>query len=499
MENNEDFDIIVVGSGMGGLSTACCLAKDGFNVLVLEKAAIPGGCSSSYKKDDAVFETGATTLIGFDDHQPLKRLEDITGLEIPREPLDISMRIHFGNTFLDRPKDMSDFIQKSIALFGMQKQQNAFWHKANELSDLVWRVSEKNIFFPPKNISDWFNAAINNSITDIPKLKYLFISTQRMLQNYGLNTPEFTAFIDEQLMITAQSKSKDVPFLFAAPALTYPHAQNYYVPGGLWNMAYACTDFITNNKGKVVTKAAVLNIEKQKNDKFIVKAKNRKTYTANVVVLNTPIWNAADLFNDPKAKAVFSKPAKKFEKAWGAFTMGIVVKDEFEANLPLHNQIHFSSHEVLGDGSVFVSLSKSGDINRVKKGFRVANISLHSAVDQWYTKTKEEYEGLKTKWIESVLEVLCDSSLNINEDTIASFHAATPITWEHWVGRSKGKVGGLPQSMNRSVLDWPDLNPIDGVYLVGDTTYPGQGIPGVTLSGINVYYRIKNKFSHLIK
>jgi len=32
------------------------------------------------------------------------------------------------------------------------------------------------------------------------------------------------------------------------------------------------------------------------------------------------------------------------------------------------------------------------------------------------------------------------------------------------------------------------------LYLVGDTTYPGQGIPGVTLSGINVYYRIAKDF-----
>jgi phytoene dehydrogenase-like protein len=73
--------------------------------------------------------------------------------------------------------------------------------------------------------------------------------------------------------------------------------------------------------------------------------------------------------------------------------------------------------------------------------------------------------------------------------------AATPRTWEKWVYRKKGRVGGIPQSMKRALWDWtPSVSPEKGLYLVGDTTYPGQGIPGVTLSGINVYYRVLKDF-----
>jgi len=44
--------------------------------------------------------------------------------------------------------------------------------------------------------------------------------------------------------------------------------------------------------------------------------------------------------------------------------------------------------------------------------------------------------------------------------------------------------------MQRSVLDWsPAVTPFRGLFMCGDTVYPGQGIPGVTLSGINVYYK----------
>lgn len=57
--------------------------------------------------------------------------------------------------------------------------------------------------------------------------------------------------------------------------------------------------------------------------------------------------------------------------------------------------------------------------------------------------------------------------------------------------RKKGRVGGIPKSMARSLLKWtPNQTPFTGLYRAGDTTYPGQGIPGVILSGINVYWRI---------
>jgi len=71
MKINQEYDAIIVGSGMGGMSAAAMLAKDGYKVLILEKAHAPGGCSSSYFRKGYVFESGATTLIGFDENQPL--------------------------------------------------------------------------------------------------------------------------------------------------------------------------------------------------------------------------------------------------------------------------------------------------------------------------------------------------------------------------------------------------------------------------------------------
>lgn len=56
MENN--YEVIVIGSGLSGLSIAYILAKNGFKVAVLEKNAQFGGCLQSFKREGVTFETG---------------------------------------------------------------------------------------------------------------------------------------------------------------------------------------------------------------------------------------------------------------------------------------------------------------------------------------------------------------------------------------------------------------------------------------------------------
>ncbi|MCS7078297.1 MAG: amine oxidase, partial [Bacteroidia bacterium] len=71
-------------------------------------------------------------------------------------------------------------------------------------------------------------------------------------------------------------------------------------------------------------------------------------------------------------------------------------------------------------------------------------------------------------------------------------HASTPKTWQKWVFRKNGNVGGVPQSM--SIKPWQMLSPVTrhkNFFICGDTVYPGQGIAGVALSGILTYERMK--------
>lgn len=496
MNINTDYDIIIAGSGMGGMSAGAMLANDGYKVLILEKAHAPGGCSSSYFRKGYVFESGATTLIGFDENQPLWKLEKETGIQIPREEITPSMSVWVDGEQITRYKDREQWIQECARVFGNEQGQRAFWNEAFKVSDLVWKVSLRNPFFPPQEFSEWGQLAINNNPLDVWVLKYAMQSVQDVLQTFGIDTPKFRRFVDEQLMITAQAKSPQTPFLFGAAGLTYTNYSNYYVPGGLLEMINTIRSFIQNKGGALHTKEGVEMITKE-GDQFTVHTKNKRkekfAYRAPIVVSNIPVWNMKEITAGAMSD-YFREEASDFQEAWGAITLGIATNDIYPKDLPLHHQIHLKEGETVpytSSDSVFVSMSKPGDSLRAKEGKRTLNISTHASPELWYS-LNGDYDEAKKQVEDFIVRVLEEKLPGFADAQIEVIHTATPISWENWVYRKKGRVGGIPQSMARSLLNWtPHVTPFKGLYLCGDTTFPGQGIPGVTLSGLNVYSRIK--------
>ncbi|WP_290874911.1 hypothetical protein [Gracilimonas sp.] len=190
----------------------------------------------------------------------------------------------------------------------------------------------------------------------------------------------------------------------------------------------------------------------------------------------------------------FKEEAKDFDEAWGAITLGIATDDTYPTELPLHNQIHLEKGDTVpftDSDSIFVSMSRPNDKLRAKEGTRTLNISTHASPVFWHSMNGK-YDAAKQQVEDFIVHVLRDKLPGFSDAQIKVIHAATPVTWENWVYRKKGRVGGIPQSMARSLLKWTSHeSPFKGLYLCGDATYPGQGIPGVTLSGINVYSRIK--------
>ncbi len=476
---------------MGGMSAATMLAKDGYRVLVLEAAHAPGGCSSSYKRKGYTFESGATTLIGFDKHQPMRILEKELGITLPKKAIEPSMTVHQNGKEIVRWQDQDKWLKEAVKHFGEESAQTAFWKLAQKVSDVVWKVSGKNNLFPPREVTDWFQL-FKNDPRDVWVLPYALKSVKDVAISCGISNPEYLRFIDEQLLISAQSHAIDTPFLFGAPAMTYTNYTNYYVPGGLIEMINTLKRYLVEKGGELHTKERVMSVDKDESGHYLVSTSKKNMYQAPIVISNIPIWNMPEITTG-KMSDYFTAQSDKFDEAWGAFTMGIVTDDVYPEGLSLHHQIHVSDDEktkLFQSDSVFVSFSHSDDSVRTPKGKRVLNVSTHAVPEKWFT-LNGDYELYKHQVQEQIIQVLRKKLPGFDAAEIEIAFSSTPVTWSRWVSREKGRVGGIPQSMNRSLLDWtPNKTPFEGLYLTGDTVFPGQGIPGVTLSGINVYYRI---------
>lgn len=490
-QKSEIYDVIIAGAGMGGLSAGALLAKAGYSVMILEAGHVAGGCSSSYYRKGYVFESGATTLIGFDKNQPMKMLENMLDIEIPKKRIHPAMTVHQNGHQIVRWEDKEQWIEEVSTRFGEPQEQKMFWELCHKISDVVWKVSGKNNFFPPLNLSD-FGHLLKNDIRDIWVLPYAFKSVKKIASEIGISNPEFYRFLDEQLMISAQSNATGTPMLFGAPAITYTNYTNYYVPGGLIEMVNSITSNLESNGGKLHVKEKVTSISR-KSEFIEVNTSKGKSYRTRSFISNIPVWNMSDI-TEGKMKRYFQKESMKYEEAWGAFTMGIVTDNPYPADMTLHHQVHIDDADKingLSSNSIFVSFSDRGDSSRVKKdNERVLNISTHADPTYWFT-LNGSYDNQKDVVQEHIIQILREKLPIFKEAKVKLVFSSTPVTWSNWVYRKKGRVGGIPQSMTRSLLDWTaNRTPFQGIYLCGDTVFPGQGIPGVTLSGINVYLRV---------
>ena len=117
----EKIDIIVIGSGIGGLVTASQLASKGAKVLVLEKYLIPGGSGGSFKRKGYTFDVGASMIFGFGDkgytNLLTRALKDI-GENCETIPDPVQLEYHLPDNFnLSVDRNYEEFIKKLVNRF----------------------------------------------------------------------------------------------------------------------------------------------------------------------------------------------------------------------------------------------------------------------------------------------------------------------------------------------------------------------------------------------
>ena len=479
------FDACIIGSGISGLSTASLLAKEGLKVLVLEQNWIPGGCTSSYPRKGFVFETGATTLVGLEKNMPPGYLFNKLNLKIDALKLSLPMEVHLANgEKIKRHQSLEDWIKEAEIKFG-KKNQEKFWKFCFDIANFVWDTSLKQKSFPPDNFSDLINCTKNTNLKQVKYARFAFKSMKQLLAEYDLlQNQYFVDFCNEQLLITAQNSIEETNVLFGATALCYTNYPNYYVNGGMQNLVNPLVDYLQQNKGEIKLRSGVTSIEKQ-NGEFTIKTKD-DTYKSKFLVSSIPVNNTLELINFPIRSQFKGDNILKSDKLNSAFQMGIAFRDEKQLDA-IHHQIHLEKPLIeIGSKSIFLSLNHPSDTSRYKEaGYKIASISTHVAdPENNFINNKAAVEAQ----IINKLEQLGF----LKKENIEYLHSSTPKAWHKWTQRIYGFVGGYPQYFKTK--PWQMLSARldrDKAYICGDTTYPGQGIPGAVLSGIIAFEKLK--------
>lgn len=478
--------IIIIGGGYSGLSLGALLSMHDFEVLVFDAHTYLGGCASFFKRGKFTFDCGATTLSGLNPNRPLNILLKNTDIHLETEHLMNPMKIHLksGKTFT-RYAEFSKFIPEIEKIFPDIPHQD-YWNSLKNKEERLWKVLASSQYFPPKNFKDILNLMEPDTVKNADLGIYALTPLDKLTPKEILRSQEYVEFLNEQLLISTQSTITEVPTLIGAMGLTYPEDMHYSF-GGISQLAYKLKEVIEKNGGKVLTRHKVEKVIVSKMG-FIVKgmapAGKDFSESSDIAVSSLTVWDTPKLFEKEFLNKFRKQNKLQTRGAWGALTGTWAVKTEVPIN-PLYHQVHINS-PILGNGSLFFSFSHQEDLGRAPEGHQTVTVSTHTRVEEW-VNIKDDSEYIKKKKdIEAEFLKIFKSQFNeFGIEEIDKIEIGTPRTFEKFTRRINGLVGGLPHNLKNNIFTFPSQEtPVENFYQIGDTTFPGQGIVGVTTGAL---------------
>ncbi len=484
--------ILVIGAGFGGLAAAAELSRLGHDVTVLEAHVYSGGSAGTFFHQGYRFDAGATLAGGFAPGAVMDQLANQFGIDWGASLTSKAMLVHLADgSTITRWTETGRWKTERMAHFG--EIAEPFWEWQESTADALWDFASRLPPWPPQSVADslelaekgfgWLKEILHRSQLEqlLSIIPDVFNSASRHIPSQAIKLRQF---IDAQLLISAQTTSSYANALYSSAALDLARQGVAHIPGGMGSMADKLVTAIKCNGGDVHFRQEVTRVSRNQREQYLVETKRKKKFPADVVIFNLPPWNIAKILKEELPSRLRGLPEVP-QPGWGAFMLYVGLDNaQLPRNLALHHQVIHK--EPLAEGnSIFMSLSPEWDQARAPVGKRALTISTHTQLQPWwdlFENNKLAYEERKAQYAERILMV-GERVIPKLRESAELMLPGTPISFERFTRRALGWVGGFPQtSLFRS---WgPKLAP--GLWMVGDSIFPGQSVPAVMLAGLRV-------------
>lgn len=463
---------VVVGAGIGGLASAIRLAHAGWQVLVLEAREQVGGRVGELRRDGYRFDTGPTLLMMLDPlerlfHDTGRRLEDYLDLVL----LDPSYRVFFGEGTVF---NSSPCIAKMVAEIRAKihpREVPGYLRLMSDLSTMYHAVVPAFVRNRYRNLWDLLSPD-----------RLILLVRHRLLARLWTRIPRYVSDPRLQRLFSFQTMYLGLSpqeALWVYGILTYMESGEgvWYPRGGMHQLPLALARLLQEESGQIRLNSRVARVLIEGGRAVGVELETGERVPAELVVLNVDV---------PTAYQRLLPPTPLARRQWKNSCSALMFYVGYEGQLPhqLHHNVYFSEdfqrnldelfrqNRVPTDPSFYTCLSNRTDPSDAPPGCE--NLYVLVPVPNL---TGESVQTHSERVFSHVSQ-----RIGLEPSKIRFVHTVTPEDWSA-LGLWQGAAFGISHTFFQSTYFRPSIKtPFKGVYTVGASARPGNGIPMVLIS-----------------
>lgn len=487
-----EYDAVIIGGGVGGLTAALKLSIYRKKVLLLEKHTIPGGYATTFKRGKFIFESAVHCVDGLSKGGDIKDFLEDARIDKSIELIELN---NFARFIFPEHDFVTDFNPDNFINYLKEK----FPQEKNNITRLFADIEKFYAEFDKlrkSRLPMWLIAILSPVVFPLT-IRTFTCTTKQFLGKY-LKDEKLISIVTGIWGFMGLSPERLSAFYFLIVFRGYYYDRSAYVKGGFLKLFQAMADKIERLGGEVRFDTAVTRIKTNKNGavEAVVTSGGEEIKTKAVISNVNPTDTFLEFLDDDKFKSYYKKFLSGKEKSISAFQVYLGLKvpakslgmneSLFFINLSYDHKQHFD-FSVAGDYdrcSLELVDHAQVDSTLVPEGKGSLLIMVLDSYANWSGLSEEEYKKRKLDVAKKLIS-RAEKYLPGLSDNVEVMEIATPKTMRSFTASSDGAIYGFAQTLEQSGISrLPQETKVKGLFLAGAWTAPGGGVHACFISGM---------------
>lgn len=474
------YDVIIIGSGLGGLECGTILSKEGYNVCVLEKNELYGGCFQTYHRKGHLLDTGIHYVGSLAEGQIMNQFFRFIGimdkLKISRLDENAFDRIFYKYRAYDYAMGHDRFAETLCEAFPQEKENlRQYTRSLQEVGNLI-------------NVDN-----LKKGIISAEGMQYFNTSAAGMIARMTSNLDLQSVLAGSTLLYGGMKESANF----------YEHAMinNSYIQGayrfidGSMQVASEMIDIIRAHGGSVLNKNEVTRIIVENEQVQGVEVNGAERIESKYVISNVhPKRTLVLLDKSRRIKNAYISRINSLENTYGIFTLYLIMKGKsfpyMNRNLYLHggNDVWYSKKDNMGHiTNCMISMQASSRNNGYADVVSVLTPMYIDELAAWQNtlpgRRGEEYNAFKQEKAAQLLKFIQSHGIDL-EKHIEMIYTTTPLSYRDFTGTCDGSAYGIIKDYKYSQAGFVSTRTkLGNLFLTGQNLNV-HGALGVTLTSM---------------